>query len=356
MNRRITKDIHVGTVGLGSNHPIAIQTMWSEPMPSKTDAQGFERLLTALRTYATMGCSIIRFSYPTSDDKEIFTRICAESPMPVVADIHFDWKLAMEALECGANKIRINPGNIGAKWKVEEVVRAAADRGAAIRIGLNGGSLPLKLRDGDHAVGMVDTALEYLQWFESWNFTNTVISLKDTDVEVTYRAYRAIASLMDYPLHLGVTEAGGVISAVARSTWVLGRLLADGIGDTMRISITDDREHEIAAAREIMRTVGLETNGIRVVSCPRCGRASFDSQAFLKRIQHRLMQIDAPLTVAIMGCQVNGPGEAAHADIAITGIGNRVYLYEKGILVREVTADSAEDVLFTRLEELSHAQ
>ncbi|MEA5033653.1 MAG: flavodoxin-dependent (E)-4-hydroxy-3-methylbut-2-enyl-diphosphate synthase [Sphaerochaeta sp.] len=356
MNRRITKDIHVGTVGLGSNHPIAIQTMWSEPMPSKTDAQGFERLLTALRTYATMGCSIIRFSYPTSDDKEIFTRICAESPMPVVADIHFDWKLAMEALECGANKIRINPGNIGAKWKVEEVVRAAADRGAAIRIGLNGGSLPLKLRDGDHAVGMVDTALEYLQWFESWNFTNTVISLKDTDVEVTYRAYRAIASLMDYPLHLGVTEAGGVISAVARSTWVLGRLLADGIGDTMRISITDDREHEIAAAREIMRTVGLETNGIRVVSCPRCGRASFDSQAFLKRIQHRLMQIDAPLTVAIMGCQVNGPGEAAHADIAITGIGNRVYLYEKGILVREVTADSAEDVLFARLEELSHAQ
>jgi len=356
MNRRVTKDIHVGTVGLGSNHPIAIQTMWSEPMPSETDAPGFERLLTALRTYATMGCSLIRFSYPASEDKEMFTRICAESPMPVVADIHFDWKLAMEALACGAHKIRINPGNIGAKWKVEEVVRAAADRGAAIRIGLNGGSLPLKLREGDHAVGMVETALEYLQWFESWNFTNTVISLKDTDVDVTYRAYKAIATRMDYPLHLGVTEAGGVISAVARSTWVLGRLLADGIGDTMRISITDDREHEIAAAREIMRTVGLETSGIRVVSCPRCGRASFDSQAFLKKVQHRLMQIDAPLTVAIMGCQVNGPGEAAHADIAITGIGNRVYLYEKGILVREVTADSAEEVLFTRLEELSHAQ
>ncbi len=356
MNRRITKDIHVGTVGLGGNHPIAIQTMWSEPMPSKNDAQGFERLLTALRTYATMGCSLIRFSYPASEDKDTFTRICAGSPMPVVADTHFDWKLAMGALACGAHKIRINPGNIGAKWKVEEVVRAAADRGAAIRIGLNGGSLPLKLREGDHAVGMVDTALEYLQWFESWNFTNTVISLKDTDVDVTYRAYRAIATQMDYPLHLGVTEAGGVISAVARSTWVLGRLLADGIGDTLRISITDDREHEIAAAREIMRTVGLETNGIRVVSCPRCGRASFDSQAFLKKIQHRLMQIDAPLTVAIMGCQVNGPGEAAHADIAITGIGNKVYLYEKGILVREVTADSAEDVLFSRLEELSHAQ
>ncbi|HCG64241.1 MAG TPA: 4-hydroxy-3-methylbut-2-en-1-yl diphosphate synthase [Sphaerochaeta sp.] len=356
MNRRITKDIHVGTVGLGSNHPIAIQTMWSEPMPSRNDSQGFDRLLTALRTYATMGCSLIRFSYPDSEDKDSFTRICAESPMPVVADIHFDWKLAMEALECGAHKIRINPGNIGAKWKVEEVVHAAADRGAAIRIGLNGGSLPLKLREGDHATGMVDTALEYLQWFESWNFTNTVISLKDTDVDVTYRAYRAIATQMDYPLHLGVTEAGGVISAVARSTWVLGRLLADGIGDTMRISITDDREHEIAAAREIMRTVGLETSGIRVVSCPRCGRASFDSQAFLKKVQHRLMQIEAPLTVAIMGCQVNGPGEAAHADIAITGIGNRVYLYEKGILVQEVTADSAEDVLFARLEELSHAQ
>ena len=355
MKRRITKDIQVGSLHIGSEHPIAIQTMWSQPLPDISDTVQFEQLLTALRTYATMGCAIIRFSYPSRDDKAIFTKICTESPLPVVADIHFDWKLALEALACGAHKIRINPGNIGAKWKVEEIVRAAADSDAAIRIGLNGGSLPVKLRQGDHAEGMVTTALTYLDWFEEWGFTNTVVSLKDTDTDVTYRAYADIAGKMDYPLHLGVTEAGGVISAVARSTWALGRLLADGIGDTMRISITDDNEYEIAAAREILRTVGRETGGIRVVSCPRCGRASFDSQTFLKKIQNRLLQIPADLTVAIMGCQVNGPGEALHADLAITGMGNKIYFYEKGVLVQEVTAETAEQVLFARLEELSHA-
>ncbi|HLW21611.1 MAG TPA: flavodoxin-dependent (E)-4-hydroxy-3-methylbut-2-enyl-diphosphate synthase [Sphaerochaetaceae bacterium] len=356
MKRRVTKDIHIGPLHIGSGHPIAIQTMWSEPLPHATDQEGFERLMSCIRGYATMGCSVIRFSYPSSEDKDVFTRICKESPIPVVADIHFDWKLAIEALQCGAHKIRINPGNIGAKWKVEEVIRAASDTDAAVRIGLNGGSLPHALRDKDPAKGMVITALDYINWFEGWNFSNTVISVKHTDVSTTYRAYEALAARCDYPLHLGVTEAGGVISAVARSTWVLGRLLANGIGDTMRISITDDKEHEIAAAREIMRTIGMEPGGIRIVSCPRCGRASFDSQGFLKKVQGKLLTYDVPLQVAIMGCQVNGPGEAAHADIAITGIGNRVYLYEKGKLVREVDKDMAEAVLLARIEELSHAK
>jgi (E)-4-hydroxy-3-methylbut-2-enyl-diphosphate synthase len=183
-----------------------------------------------------------------------------------------------------------------------------------------------------------------------------VISVKDTDLDVTYRAYKAIADRCSYPLHLGVTEAGGIISAVARSTWVLGRLLSEGIGDTLRISITDDNMHEIAAGREILRTVGLETDGIRLVSCPRCGRSSFDSQSFLKQIHAKLLTIKAPLTVAIMGCQVNGPGEAAHADVAITGIGNRIFLYEKGKLIQEVSADQAEQVLFSRIEELAREQ
>ena len=236
------------------------------------------------------------------------------------------------------------------------MVRAAKDKGSAIRIGLNGGSLPYHLRNTNHAHAMVDTALTYLEWFESWGFENTVVSLKDTDGEITYRAYQMMAERCDYPLHLGVTEAGGVVSAVARSTWVLGRLLSEGIGDTLRISITGDREDEIAAAREIMRTVGLETDGIRVISCPRCGRSSFDSQAFLHQVQHRLLGIRTPLTVAIMGCQVNGPGEAAQADIAITGIGNRVYLYERGKLTREIAVSEAEAVLFARIQELSDAQ
>jgi len=356
MERRITKQIKVGNLMLGGTNRVAVQTMWASPIPVQDDAKGYDSLLSSLRSYRTMGCDIIRFSYPSMEDHVVFSRICAESPMPVVADIHFDWKLAIDALECGAHKIRINPGNIGARWKVDEVVRAAKDHDAAIRIGLNSGSLPLHLRNSDHAKGMVETALTYIEWFEALDFDRIVISLKDSDPEKTYRANKMLAPLTSYPLHLGVTEAGGIISSVARSTWVLGRLLSEGIGDTIRISITDEREHEIAAAREILRTVGIESSGIRVVSCPRCGRATFDSQGFLAKIQNRLLQYEIPLTVAIMGCQVNGPGEAAHADLAVTGIGNKIFLYEKGTLVGAVLAEDAEEVLFTHLEALVHAQ
>ena len=356
MDRRITKQVRVGDVTIGSTQTIAIQTMWSSALSEYRDEQSFQELLTKLRSYATMGCDLIRFSYPTIDEHEIFSRICASSPMPVIADIHFDWKLAIDAFACKAAKIRINPGNIGARWKDEEVIRAAKAHDGAIRIGLNGGSLPHHLRSGDHARAMVDTALTYIDWFEHLDFDRIVVSLKDSDGETTYRANTEIASKLAYPLHLGVTEAGGLVSSVTRSTWILGRLLQQGIGDTIRISITDDRIYEIEAARELLRTVGLESSGIRVVSCPRCGRSTFDSQKFLKQIQVRLLAIRHPVTVAIMGCQVNGPGEAAHADIAITGIGNKVFLYEKGTLVREVALEDAESALFDRLEAFINEQ
>lgn len=347
MKRRETKSVQVGHLQLGSGHPIAVQTMWAYSL----DHPDIE---TKLNSYATMGCDLIRFSYPDSSSKELFKKICTSSPMPVVADIHFDYRLALESIEAGAAKIRLNPGNIGAKWKVEEVVKKALGEGVALRIGLNGASLPPNMRNSDHAEAMVNLALEYLEWFEGWGFYNSVISLKDSDPETTYRAYLDIAKRCDYPLHLGVTEAGGIVSAMARSTWVLGRLLSAGIGDTLRISISDESEYEIMGAREILRSVGLEKGGIRVVSCPRCGRSSFDSHAFLKRVEQRLSQIPLDLTVAIMGCQVNGPGEALHADLAITGLNNRLFFYEKGVLVKEITADKAEEVLFKRLEELAN--
>ncbi len=347
MERRVTKSVPVGNLYLGSDHPIAVQTMWAYGL----DHPDIE---SKLRAYATMGCSIIRFSYPDSSGKELFKKIIDFSPMPVVADIHFDYRLALEAIELGVAKIRLNPGNIGAKWKVEEVVKAAQGEGVALRIGLNGASLPPKMRQLDHGEAMVKLALEYLEWFEGWGFYNSVVSLKDSGPETTYRAYSEIAPLCDYPLHLGVTEAGGVVSSMARSTWVLGRLLTQGIGDTLRISISDESEYEIMGAREILRSVGLEKGGIRVVSCPRCGRSSFDSHAFLKKIENRLSQINLDLTVAIMGCQVNGPGEALHADLAITGLNDRLFFYEKGVLVEEITADKAEEVLFKRLEELAN--
>lgn len=356
MKRRETKEVNIKNLYLGSGHPIAVQTMYSEKLPSLQNREEYNNLLKELRSYATMGCSLIRFSYPSSEDRELFTQLCKESPIPIVADIHFDYKLAIEALESGASKVRINPGNIGSKWRVEEVVGAASHLGKAIRIGLNGGSLPYKLRDKERSEAMVESALEYIGWFEQWGFTNTVVSLKDTDVDITYNAYKKIASLCDYPLHLGVTEAGSIVSAVARSTWTLGRLLSEGIGDTLRISISDDRHYEIAAAKEILRSVGLETGGIRLVSCPRCGRSSFDSQKFIKKIEKRLLKESASLTVAIMGCQVNGPGEASHADIAITGIADRIYIYEKGRLIKEIREEEAEEVLFATIKELSGAQ
>jgi (E)-4-hydroxy-3-methylbut-2-enyl-diphosphate synthase len=356
MERRITKTVNIDKISIGSSHPIAVQTMYSLPLPHIEDDKGFEQIMTKLRTWATMGCHLVRFSYPDSKQKESFAKICQQSPIPIVADIHFDWRLAIEALNCKAAKIRINPGNIGAKWKVEEVVKVAKERGAAIRIGLNSGSLPRSLRNQSRDKAMVDTALEYLDWFESWSFNNTVISLKDTDVETTYNAYKMIASQCDVPLHLGVTEAGGLIQSSIRSTWALGRLLGNGIGDTIRISITDECEYEIIAARELLRTLGLENKGIRIVSCPRCGRSSFDSQNFLKSVEAKLMTYDLPLTVAIMGCQVNGPGEAEHADLAITGIGNKVFLYEKGKMVKEVTSENAESELFAKIEEYIDAQ
>lgn len=349
---RESSQVKIGNVVVGGGAPILVQTMWDRAMPLVSDSEGLDELLRELSALKSMGCDIIRFSYPSDDDRQVFSEICRKSPMPVVADIHFDYKMALAALDCGAQKIRINPGNIGARWKVDEVVRSAQDHGAAIRIGLNSGSLPKSAGNQDAVSLMVDTALEYIEWFESLGFHDTVVSLKASDCDTTYEANRLLAERCSCPIHLGVTEAGGVVTSVVRSTWTLGRLLEQGIGDTIRISITGDIATEVQAACELLRVLDLRAGGIRIVSCPRCGRHSFDSQGFLRQVERRLLQIDKPLTVAIMGCQVNGPGEAAHADIAITGIGRKAFLYKKGKLFREVTSSEAEEALFAALEEL----
>ncbi|MGH0051960.1 MAG: flavodoxin-dependent (E)-4-hydroxy-3-methylbut-2-enyl-diphosphate synthase [Sphaerochaetaceae bacterium] len=347
----MTGDQHVaiGNIEIGRGLPIAVQTMYDSAIPHAMDA--LDALLRRIGKLNAMGCDIIRFSYPSADDHEAFSYLCKKSPIPVVADIHFDYKLALDALSCGAHKIRINPGNIGAKWKVEEVVRSAKDHESAIRIGLTSGSLPRGNDPLDQL--MSNTALEYLSWFEQWGFHNSVVSLKASDVNLTMQANRLFASQSSYPLHLGVTEAGSVISAVTRSTWALGQLLSEGIGNTLRISITGEIEHEVQAGVELLRTLGLRRKGIRIVSCPRCGRHSFDSQGFLASVESELLSIDKDLTVAIMGCQVNGPGEAKAADLAITGLGNSIFLYEKGKLVKKVTQQEAKAAL---LEAIEHAE
>ena len=336
----MTREVKAGGLTIGGNAPVSVQTMYDIPL-SRLE----ENFASRMGVLKAMGCDIIRFSYPDIREHDALCDVVRMCPMPVVADIHFDYRNALDAMDCNVAKIRINPGNIGARWKTEEVVRKALDKGVAIRIGLNSGSLP---RDGGEkgmVALMVDTALEYISWFENLGFFNTVVSLKASDSALSYEAAREFAGRSDYPMHLGVTEAGGVVSSCVKSTWTLGRLLEQGIGGTIRYSITGSIEDEVQAGTELLRTLGLRKGGMRIVSCPMCGRCSFNSQGFLREVEHELLATGRDLCVAIMGCQVNGPGEAKGANIAVTGIGNKVYLYVDGEIYREIDAKNAREEL-----------
>jgi len=336
----MTRQVQVGPLTIGGNAPVSVQTMYDIPL-SRLE----ENFASRMGVLKAMGCDIIRFSYPDMREHDALRTVVELCPMPVVADIHFDYRNALDAMDCGVAKIRINPGNIGERWKTEEVVRKALDKGVAIRIGLNSGSLPRN--DGKKSMVelMTDTALEYISWFENLGFHNTVVSLKASNAQLSYEAAREFASRSDYPMHLGVTEAGGVVSSCVKSTWTLGRLLEQGIGGTIRYSITGSIEDEVQAGTELLRTLGLRKGGMRIVSCPMCGRCSFNSQGFLREVEHELLATGRDICVAIMGCQVNGPGEAKGADIAVTGIGNKVYLYVDGEIYREIDAASAKEEL-----------
>ncbi len=333
----MTKTVQVGNITLGGSSPIAVQTMYDIPLSQLEE--GFEARMHVLKG---MGCDIIRFSYPNLKEHDALCKVVKLCPMPVVADIHFDWRNAMDAIDCNVAKIRINPGNIGARWKTEEIVKKAKEAGIAIRIGLNSGSLPKNDDNKPMEDLMVDTALEYISWFENLGFYNTVISLKASDPETSYKAAVKFSQSSDYPLHLGVTEAGGVVSSCVRSTWTLGRLLTQNVGATLRYSITGSIENEVYAGVELLRTLGLRKGGVKIISCPMCGRKSFDSQGFLKEVEADLLATGKDVTVAIMGCQVNGPGEAKGADLAVAGIGNKVYLYKNGEIFKQVEAKFAK--------------
>lgn len=337
------KSAFVRGLEIGGKAPVRVQTMYDDRINDVNP----ETVVARIYTLQKMGCDIIRFSYVSSLDKENFSYIVTHSPIPVVADIHFDYRMALEALECGADKIRINPGNIGDRWKTREIVERAKADGKCIRIGLNTGSLPRHDKGIDEVSLMVDTALEYISDFEGWGFYNTVVSLKSSDTDKTMRAARLFREKSDYPLHLGVTEAGNAITASVRSTWALGNLLSQHIGDTIRVSINGTLEDEVFASGEILRTLGLSKNGVRLVACPRCGRHTFDSIGFVERVRNRLLTLDRNITVAVMGCSVNGPGEAHSADYAVTGNGRKVFVYRKGELYRSAdNADEAEALLF----------
>lgn len=336
----MTRAMNIGRVPIGGGAPVTVQSM------TNTDTRNAEATLSQIRALATAGADIVRVSVYDDDCLPAFQTICAQSPVPVVADIHYRADLAVGALERGAAKVRINPGNIGSAEKVRLVADCAKAHGAPIRVGVNSGSVEkdiLAKYGGVTAEGMVESALKHASLLEKAGFDHIVLSLKASDVPLTVRAYQLAAAQCDYPLHLGVTEAGLPGEGHVKSAVGIGALLLLGIGDTIRVSLTGDPVPEIAAGISILKACGLRRDGINIVSCPTCGRTGIDVAGIASRVQKELADIKTPLTVAVMGCVVNGPGEAREADIGLAGGGHgKGVIFVKGKQPEPVEGDLAE--------------
>jgi len=320
-----------------------------------TDTRDVTATLAQIRGLAEVGCEIIRCAVPNMDAAVALGRIKAESPIPVIADIHFDYKLALQVLEGGIDGLRLNPGNIGDKWKVAEVVKAASERRVPIRIGVNAGSLEKELLERyghPTAEAMVESAMGHIRILEELGYQEIKISLKASDVMKTVSAYRLLAERVDYPLHIGITEAGTIFSGTIKSSVGLGILLADGIGDTMRVSLTGDPLDEVRVGYEILKCLGLRQHGVNFVSCPTCGRCQINLIKVAEEVERRLQGVDKRITVAVMGCAVNGPGEAREADVGIAGGKGEGLLFRNGEIVRKVPEDKLADALLEEIEKL----
>jgi (E)-4-hydroxy-3-methylbut-2-enyl-diphosphate synthase len=344
IRRRKTSSVSIGTIRIGSRYPIVVQSMTS------TDTHDARQTLKQIRELNRAGCELIRVAVPDQAAIPALKEIIQKSPLPVIADIHFDFRLALEGIKAGAAGIRINPGNIGGTAKIARIIEMAEDKGVCIRIGVNAGSLEKDLRPSSHKGGqaesMVASALRHLAIFEKMNFKNLKISLKSSDVLQTIRAYQLLAKAVDYPFHLGITEAGTLLSGTVKSALGIGLLLYQGIGDTLRVSLTAPPREEIKVAYEILRALGLRRRGVEIISCPTCGRCQIDLLPLVQRVERAVNKYTHPLKVAIMGCVVNGPGEAREADIGIAGGKGLGLLFAKGKLIRKVPeADLAETLL-----------
>jgi len=313
-----------------------------------TDTRDPRAILKQISDLAGAGCDIVRVAVPDRRAVEALRHICEQSPLPVVADIHFQYRLALGALEAGVCGLRYNPGNIGSEGRVETLARAADDRGVPIRVGVNAGSLDPEIlhRHGSATPeALVESALSHASLLEQVGFSSIKLSLKSSDVLTTIAAYRLCAERSDYPLHLGVTEAGPLISGTVKSAVALGVLLSEGIGDTIRISLSADPVEEVWAARQLLASLGLRNDGVTLSSCPRCGRCTVDVWAMAERVERRLRHLRHPIHVAVMGCEVNGPGEAKAADIGIAGAGGQWVLFAGGEQQRRIAAEDAEEEL-----------
>ncbi len=348
--RAATRPAQLGSVQIGGGAPVVVQSMTCTP------TEDAAATLAQVRALAAAGCDIVRVTLPNAAAVPSFARVCAKSPVPVVADIHFDYRLAIAAAESGAAKLRINPGNIGSWDKVDAVIDAAGEHGCAIRIGVNAGSLDpaVDAREGlTLPEKLVASSVEFVRHFENRGFSNIVLSAKAHDVVTTIETYRALSrELPQVPLHLGVTEAGTREQGTIKNAVALGVLLSEGIGDTLRVSLTADPVEEVPVAWGILQALGLRRRGPEIISCPTCGRTQVDLIPIAEEVERRLRGVDKPISVAVMGCVVNGPGEARGADIGVACGRGSALLFKKGEVVRKISEDAIVEELMREIEAL----
>jgi (E)-4-hydroxy-3-methylbut-2-enyl-diphosphate synthase len=348
--RRKSRAVKVGNVIIGGGFPVSVQSM------TNTDTRDVGATVSQIKRLTDEGCEIIRVAVPDEEAASKLAEIKSKITIPLVADIHFKYKLALEAIKQGVDKIRINPGNIGADWKVREVTRAARDAGIAIRVGVNSGSLPkdlLEKHGHDNPEALVVAAMRQVEVLEDNDFHDIVVSLKSSSVNTAFHAHIMMADKVDYPFHLGITEAGTLRAGTIKSAIGLGAILINGLGDTLRVSLTADPIEEVRVGRAILRSLELKREGVEVISCPTCGRCEIDLISLAESIEKKTHHYKTPLKVAVMGCVVNGPGEAAAADVGITGGDGQGLLFKKGQIVRKIPEEKLEEILLKEIEEMT---
>ncbi len=347
--RRVTRSLFIGNVQIGGNAPISVQSM------TTTDTSDVPATRAQIQALARAGCEIVRVTVNSRRAAEALNALKATSPIPLIADIHFDHTLALKSIEAGIDGLRLNPGNIGGQRKVREVVRAAMAQKIPIRIGVNAGSLERDLleKHGRTPEAMVESALRHIHLLEKEGFDQIKVSLKASDVPRTVAAYRLLAKKVDYPFHIGITEAGTLFSGTIRSAIGLGILLSEGIGDTLRVSLSADPVEEVRVAHTILRDLGLRKQGVEMIACPTCGRAEIDVIPLAEHIERRLLGVKTYLKVAVMGCVVNGPGEAKEADVGVAGGRQGGILFRKGKPIRRLPPDNLEESLIDAIRALT---
>ncbi|OPJ57128.1 4-hydroxy-3-methylbut-2-en-1-yl diphosphate synthase [Alkalithermobacter paradoxus] len=344
--KRKTKEIVCGNVMIGGNNPITVQSM------TTTDTRDVDSTVNQIKELEDVGCDIIRVAVPDMEAATKLGQIKSKINIPLVADIHYDYRLAMESIDQGVDGLRINPGNIGSLERVKAIVEKAKERSLKIRIGVNGGSLEKDLLEkykSPTPEALVESAMRHIKLLEDMDFDNIAISLKSSDIYTTIRAYELMSTKVDYPLHVGITESGSVKRGTIKSSIGIGYLLINGIGDTIRVSLTGDPKEEVFVGKEILKSLGLIREGVKIISCPTCGRCNINLIDIVSQVELKTEKLDKDITVAIMGCSVNGPGEAKEADIGIAGGKNEGLFFRKGNIVRKIKSENLVDELIDEI-------